>query len=156
MMTRASIVGVFVVLGLLAGYRKDATTTAPTARNPSPPPRAPDPMPHAAANEVTLHIRKLGGADGKQLVNQMQVRAALDDDFNVTEQVGATQLELRGKVIAVGPDKFRVHYDYTETSATGRQKLKSAIELQPDAEKEIGGLQGAATVERVSIKLSRP
>lgn len=110
-------------------------------------------------SDVTVRIKKLGGADRKQVVNQIKVTTPIDDEFTVTEQVGATQLELRGKVTDLKDGSFRVAYDYAETSAGGRQQLKSIIEMPLNTEKEIGGLLGrgddVAAMETVVLSLSR-
>ena len=109
-------------------------------------------------SDVTVRIKKLGGADRKQVVNQIKVTTPIDDEFTVTEQVGATQLELRGKVTDLKDGNFRVAYDYAETSASGRQQLKSLIEMPLNTEKEIGGLLGRgddAAMETVVLSLSR-
>ena len=129
-------------------------------------------QPSAAANraatpqspsDVTVRIRKLGGPDKKQIVNQIKVATPIDDEFTVTEQVGGTQLELRGKVMDLKDGKYRVVYDYAETSANGRQQLKSLIEMPLNTEKEIGGLLGrgddggaGGAMETVVLSLSRP
>jgi hypothetical protein len=110
------------------------------------------------ASDVTVRIKKLGGTDRKQVVNQMKVTTPIDDEFTVTEQVGATQLELRGKVTDLKDGNYRVAYDYAETSASGRQQLKSLIEMPLNTEKEIGGLLGRgddAAMETVVLSLSR-
>jgi hypothetical protein len=113
-------------------------------------------MPHAAREEVTVRIRKLGGADGKQLVNQISVTTPLDDDFTVTEQVGATQLELRGRVTSLDAGgKFRVRYNYSETSADGQKRLQSTVDMIAGAEEKIGGLAAEQGMETLLLMLTR-
>ena len=116
---------------------------------------APDAKPQAAG-DVTLRIRKLGGADGKQVMNEMTVVTPLDDEFTITEQVGTTQLEFRGKVLDLKDGNYRVSYRYAETSPNGRQQLQSLVEMRPNTEKELGGLQGIEARETVVLALSRP
>ncbi|MEA2735608.1 MAG: hypothetical protein QOE14_2059 [Humisphaera sp.] len=149
-MSHKFITILLVASAILVGCRKDsAAAEKPTAV-------AATPARQAGPNDVTLRIRKLGGADGKQVMNKLTVVTPIGDDFTVTEQVGTTQLELRGKVVDLKDGKYRVSYDYTETSASGQQKLKSLIELQPNTEKEIGGIVGGEGTERIVLSLARP
>jgi hypothetical protein len=138
-----------------AGCRNDSTAAA-TAQQQATPQSKADARPRAAENEVTVRIRKLGGADGKQLMNELVVATPIGDDFAVTEQIGARQLEFRGKVLDLKDGRYRVSYDYAETSADGRQQLKSLIEMRASDEKEVGGVQGAGGMETVVLSLSRP
>jgi hypothetical protein len=149
------VLAIAVTVVTLPGCRKDSAGAAPDARQNSPPPPASDVMPHAAREEVTVRIRKLGGADGKQLVNQISVTTPLDDDFTVTEQVGATQLELRGQVTAIDGEKFRVRYNYSETSADGQKRLQSTVDMIAGAEEKIGGLAAEQGMETLLLMLTR-
>jgi hypothetical protein len=114
--------------------------------------RPPSPL---AANEVTVRIRKLGGADGKQLLNQIHVDTPIGDEFSVTEQVGITQLTLRGKVILLPDGKYRVNYEYAETSPGNAKQMKSTWEMPPDTEQTVGGFLGEAGAETILITVSR-
>jgi len=149
-----ALVCVLVIMAA-AGCRNDSTAAAAAAQQQATQSKA-DARPQAAENELTVRIRKLGGADGKQLMNELVVATRIGDDFAVTEQVGARQLEFRGKVLDLKDGRYRVSYDYAETSADGRQQLKSLIEMRANDEKEVGGVQGAAGVETVVLSLSRP
>jgi hypothetical protein len=152
------IVVLITIAAIVAGCRKDAATA-------DQPPASANRSTASAAqpqkdSDVTVRIQKIGGADRKQLVNQIKVTTPIDDEFAVTEQVGATQLSLRGKVIDLKDGQYRVTYDYTETSANGRQELKSLIEMPLNTEKEIGGLLARdgedGAMETVRLSLSRP
>ena len=149
----ASVLAVALVGGLMTlGCRNDAAPVSQTAVPPAV--SAPDSSP--ASNEVTVRIRKLGGPDGQQVMNQIMVTTRIADDFTVTEQVGTTQLELRGKVLDLKDGLLRVACHYTETSAAGRQELKSNYQIAPNSEAEIGGLAGADGMERVVLSVSTP
>jgi hypothetical protein len=150
-----ALVCVLVIMAA-AGCRNDSTSA--TSQQPVTPQAQSkaDARPQPAENELTVRIRKLGGADGKQLMNELVVATPIGDDFAVTEQVGARQLEFRGKVLDLKDGRYRVSYDYAETSADGRQQLKSLIEMRANDEKEVGGVQGAAGMETVVLSLSRP
>ena len=105
---------------------------------------------------MTVRIRKLGGADGKQLLNQIHVDTPIGDEFSVTEQVGITQLTLRGKVILLPDGKYRVNYEYAETSPGNAKQMKSTWEMPPDTEQTVGGFLGEAGAETILITVSRP
>ena len=107
------------------------------------------------ASDIVVRIRKLGGADGKQVLNQLAAPTPIGEDFNVTEQVGATQFVLRGKVEDLKDGIYRVRYHYIETSATGVKELNSLVEMRPNTEKQIGGLAGGAGMETLVLSLSR-
>jgi len=147
---------ILIAVTALQGCRKDSATPPPLT--PSPSTRGPASVRTPTASNVVVRIRKLGGADGKQLLNQIAVTTPLNEDFTVTEQVGTTQLELRGRVLDLKDGMYRVSYDYAETSASGRQELKSLIELTANSEKQVGGLRGqdGETMETVVLSLSRP
>src|SRR5688500_11012098 len=140
---------VVLVMIINAGCRKDAAAGQDARSAPPPPAPAGTLLPHAVRAEVTVRLRKLGGADGEQLVNQIRVTTPLDDDFTVTEQVGATQLELRGRVTALDAQKFRVRFNYSEISPEGHKRMQSTVELASGAEENIGGMvaeQGMETL----------
>jgi hypothetical protein len=149
---------VFTSALVVAGCRKDASapplksTDSPTA-----PPQARAQSQHGS-NDLIVRIRKLGGPGGKQVLNELSVPTPLGDDFNVTEQVGATQLAFSGKVEDLRNGEYRVRYKYTETSAAGVKFLDSLVELPLDHEKELGGLKSAEgeETETVVLGLSRP
>jgi hypothetical protein len=145
-----------LVITAAAGCRNDSTAAAAAAHQQATPQSKADARPQAAEIELTVRIRKLGGADGKQLMNELVVATPIGDDFAVTEQIGARQLEFRGKVLDLKDGRYRVSYDYAETSADGRQQLKSLIEMRANDEKEVGGVQGAGGMETVVLSLSRP
>ena len=140
------------------GCRRDSGSTGQGPADPSGTPGSSgaSAVTPQASSDLRLLIRKLGGPDGKQVVNQITVLTPPGDDFTVTEQVGATQLELRGKVVDLKDGTYRVSYDYAETSASGRQQLKSLVEMRPDTEREIGRLAGAEATETFVLSLSRP
>jgi hypothetical protein len=147
-----------IALAIDPGCRKDAATAdqPPASANRS---SASAAQPQNSS-DVIVRIQKIGGPDRKQLVNQIKVTTPVDDEFAVTEQVGATQLSLRGKVIDLKDGHYRTSYDYTEISANGRQELKSLIEMPLNTEKEIGGLLARdsedGAMETVRLSLSRP
>jgi hypothetical protein len=151
-----------VLLVCLAAIICSCTKNAPPAQQSPPTVNATAVRPQSPS-DVTVQIRKLGGPDKKQVLNSLKVATPIDDEFTVTEQVGSTQLELRGKVLDLKDGKYRVVYDYAETSATGRQRLKSLIEMPLNSEKEIGGVLGrgdggddSGAMETVVLSLSRP
>ena len=147
-----------VVLTLPTGCRKDASPAEPPPQSTVPPESATGtparPSASAAPTELVVHIRKLA-PDGRQ-VNQLNVITPVGEAFTVTEQVGATQLALRGKLTPVENGRYRVTYEYVETSADGRPQLQSTVEMQPDTQQPIGALQGEAGMESVVLSLSRP
>lgn len=146
-----SLAWLLALIVIAGGCRKDAASApAPDARGEATDAARP------AVSDVTLRIRKLGGADGKQLMNQLHVTTPVGDDFTITEQVGARQLELRGKVLGPSDGFYRVSYDYTETSADGRQQLKSNVMMRANTEAEIGKLEGGGTTETIVLGLAAP
>jgi hypothetical protein len=153
------IVVAFVVLTACVGCQSSARPSASSTSDGPPVPSSVAPA-RSNASDVIVRIRKIGGPGGKQVLNQLNVPTPLGDDFNVTEQVGATQLAFRGKVEDLRNGQYRVHYDYAETSASGRQQLKSLIEMPLDTEKQIGGVlarDGAeGETESIVLSLSRP
>jgi hypothetical protein len=155
--TLGALLCVVIIALVAAGCRKDSAATAPQLRREAPSEANAGAKPHAAREAVTVRIRKLGGADGKQLVNQISVTTPLDDDFTVTEQVGATQLELRGRVTALDAagGKFRVRYNYSETSADGQKRLQSTVDMIAGAEEKIGGLAAEQGMETLLLMLTR-
>ena len=154
---------IVALLALVAvGCRKDATS--PPVRSTDPPaatPQARTPR-EAQAGDVVVRIRKLGGPGGKQVLNQLNVPTPLDEEFNVTEQVGATQLAFSGRVEDLRNGEYRVHYTYVETSGAGTRKLQSLVELPLDHEKPLGGLLALGAEaddeagETIVLGLSRP
>ena len=151
----ACIAAVLLIVAIGAGCRRDSPGTAPSARATAQRPQE-NVNPKAAANEVTVRIRKVGGPDGKQLVNELNVATPVGDDFAVTEQVGTKQLAFRGKVQELNNGKYLVNYDYTETSADGVQNLKSVIEIPPNTEERVGAQQGATGTESFMLTVARP
>ena len=151
----ALVCAVVVTTGVAC--RKDATATkTATAESKVTPHANTNARPQAAENEVTVRIRKLGGADGKQLMNELAVATPIGDDFAVTEQVGTKQLEFRGNVLDLKNGEYRISYNYTETSPDGVQNLKSSIEMPPNTEEKVGGLLGASGDETFVLSVSRP
>ena len=140
---------VLLAVAMISGCRKDAAP-APTAESKSQKTNR-----SAPAKDVTLRIRKLGGEDGKQVTNRLTVTTPIGDEFSVTEQVGATQLNFRGRIISLPDGRFRVSHEYSENSATGKRSIKGTIEVPPDTETELGGLMAEQGMERVILTVSR-
>src|SRR5687768_9124618 len=101
------ILPVLIVTSALAGCRRDSSPAAAAARE-----RDFEKTSigvteaNLNARDVTVRVRKIGGPGGKQVLNQFTVRTPVGDDFQLTEQVGATQLELRGRVEDLGTGTF--------------------------------------------------
>jgi hypothetical protein len=138
----ASGLALAAVVVILPGCKGDGAApadAAPAVRAPQKSgPRAVNPA-SPALDEVTLEVRKLGGAGGNQVLNTLNVVATVGEDFNVTEQVGYTQYAFSGKLTRVDAETFRVSYDYAEVSAEGSRGAKSTVELVPEKPVSLAG-----------------
>ena len=154
----APIVALLVAVHVV-GCRKDATSPPLKSTDPPAAPSQVGAPREAQAGDVVVRIRKLGGPGGKQVLNQLNVPTPLGEEFNVTEQVGATQLAFSGRVEDLRNGEYRVRYKYVETSAAGAKQLQSTVELPLDHEKPLGGLvasEGENAPEQIMLGLSRP